>query len=65
VLLGQPHSTLSDTEIVGDPRLQLADRVRVAETEGLALDADFWLVGINTGFSKAVGISQSVTLRQA
>lgn len=63
--LGEPHPTLSGVEIVGDPRLQLADRVRVEEKDGLALDADFWLIGTVLRFSKPDGLAQSVSLRQA
>lgn len=63
--LHEPHPTLSGVQIVGDPRLQLADRVRVTEPGGLALDGEFWLVGIQTTFSVSDGLSQSVTLRSA
>lgn len=64
-VLKDPHPTLSGVQVVGDPRRQLADRVRVVEPDGLALDADFWLVGIDTTFSASDGLAQSVTLRQA
>lgn len=63
--LREPHPTLSGVEIVGDPRLQLTDRVRVTDPDGLALDADHWLVGIQTRFSTSDGLAQSVTLREA
>lgn len=63
--LKEPHPTLSGVDIVGDPRLQLADRVRVVEPDGLALDGDFWLTAITTRFSSSDGLSQSVTLRSA
>jgi hypothetical protein len=42
-VLKDPHPSLSSLEIVGDPRLQLGDRVRVVDAEGLALDADFFI----------------------
>lgn len=63
--LAEPHATLSGVEIVGDPRLQLTDRVRVARSDGLSLDDDFWLVGITTRFSVSDGLAQSGTLREA
>lgn len=63
--LKEPHPTLSGVAIVGDPRLQLTDRVRVAEPDGLALSSDFWLVGIATRFSASDGLVQSTTLRGA
>lgn len=62
--LKDPHPTLSGVEIVGDPRLQLTDRVRVVEADGLALDGEFWLVGITTTFAAGDGLAQSVTLRE-
>lgn len=61
--LQDPHPVLSGVEIVGDPRLQLADRVRVVEPDGLALDGEFWLTAINTSFGSG-GLSQAVTLRR-
>jgi hypothetical protein len=63
--LREPHPTLSGVEIVGDPRLQLTDRVRVVEAEGLAVDGEFWLTAIQTTLSRSAGLAQSVTLRQA
>jgi hypothetical protein len=64
-VLGAPHPTLSGVQIVGDPRLQLGDRVRVTEPDGLALDGDFWLTAVQTTFSVSEGLAQSVTLRAA
>lgn len=63
--LKDPHSTLSGVEIVGDPRLQLMDRVRIQERDGLQVDADFWLTGITTRFSTSDGLVQTVTVREA
>lgn len=65
VTLGRPHPTLTGLEIVGDPRLQLTDRVRVSDMDGLALDDDYWLVGISTRFSVSDGYAQAATLREA
>lgn len=61
--LKEPHPTLTGVEIVGDPRLQLTDRVRVVEPDGLSLDGDFWCTAIQTRFSASDGLVQSVTLR--
>lgn len=63
--LKDPHPVLGGVEIVGDPRLQLTDRVRVVERDGLQLDQDFWLTGITTRFSAGDGLAQTVTLRAA
>jgi len=65
VALKDPHPVLTGVAIVGDPRLQLADRVRVADPDGLVLDQDFWIVGIQETFDKTSGYTQSLTLRQA
>lgn len=64
VALKEPHPTLSSVDVIGDPRLQLADRVRVVEPDGLVLDGDFWCVGITTTLDSS-GLSQSVVLREA
>lgn len=64
-VLADPSVTLTGVDIVGDPRLQLADRVRVTEPDGLMLDSDYWIVGLGTRFSTSDGLAQSVTLREA
>lgn len=63
--LREPHPTLTGMAIVGDPRLQLADRVRVTEPEGLGLDEDQWVIGLQTTFSVSEGLAQTATVRQA
>jgi hypothetical protein len=59
-----PVPMLREVEIVGDPRLQLGDRVRVVDPEGLALDGHFWIVGIRETFSRS-GYRQQITARRA
>lgn len=63
--LKDPHAEIADLAIVGDPRLQLGDRVRVADPDGLVLDAEFWLTALKTSYDTSGGLAQSVTLRLA
>lgn len=63
--LKDPHPEISELAIVGDPRLQLGDRVRVADPDGLTLDDDFFIVALKTSYDASGGFAQSVTLRQA
>lgn len=60
--LKDPHPVLEGVQIVGDPRLQLADRVTVLEPDGLGVAGDFWVLGITTTLERS-GLGQSVTLR--
>ncbi|MEV4414020.1 hypothetical protein [Catellatospora sp. NPDC049609] len=59
-----PVPVLSSVEIVGDPRLQLGDRIRITDPDGLALDGHYWIVGIRDTFSRS-GYRQQITARRA
>jgi hypothetical protein len=63
-MLAAPSPTLDGVEIVADPRLQLGDRVRVVDQDGLALDHDFFAVGVSSQGSTG-GYTQSLVMRQA
>ncbi|HEX6498691.1 MAG TPA: hypothetical protein VF054_06620 [Micromonosporaceae bacterium] len=41
-----PQPVITDLEIVGDPRLEYYDRVRVRDSYGLELDGTFWVRSI-------------------
>lgn len=66
-ILGQTawsRPVLTNVGIVGDPRLQLGDRVRIVDVQGIALDGEHWLTGISTTHSGGK-LAQRVTARQA
>jgi hypothetical protein len=65
VVLASPSPTLGGVTIVADPRLQLGDRVRVADPDGLVLDGDFWITALSPALDAGSGYVQSVTCRQA
>lgn len=57
-----PQAILDRIPVIGDPRRQLGDRYRVQDPDGLALDADYWCIGIETTWRPGE-LSQSLTLR--
>lgn len=59
-----PVAVVRDLSIVGDPRLQLGDRIRVRDRDGLALDGDYWISAIRETYSSQ-GYTQSITARRA
>jgi len=62
--LCQPRPVLTNIGIVGDPRLQLGDRVRIVDREGLAIDGEYRLSGINSRLEGGK-FTQRITARQA
>ncbi|MCA1570795.1 MAG: hypothetical protein LC798_10860 [Chloroflexi bacterium] len=66
-LIGQlawPRPVLTDVGIVADPRLQLGDRVRIVDPDGLVLDREYWITGITTRLEGG-RMSQRITAREA
>lgn len=61
--LAEPVPTLTGLRVVGDPRRQNGDRVRVVDTDGLGLDGEFWLTGVNDEIGG--GYTQTLSARQA
>ena len=41
-----PAPVITDLGIVADPRLQLGDRIRIVDRDGIGLNRDYWLTGI-------------------
>jgi hypothetical protein len=60
----EPTPVLTRMKIVGDPRLQTFDRVRVVDSSGLALDDEFWVVSIQADWDGAK-FTQTLTCRKA
>lgn len=44
--LASPGPVFTDIPIIGDPRLQLGDRIRIVDPDGMALDAPYRITGI-------------------
>ncbi len=45
--LKEPRAVIDSLRIVGDPRLQVGDRVEVVGRQGLAMDREFWLTKVD------------------
>jgi hypothetical protein len=63
--LNEPRPTITDLAIRGDPRLQLGDRVRLVDRDGLGIDAEWWITGITDQLTPEAGFTMRVTARQA
>lgn len=63
--LKDPGPVLSDVPAVGDPRIQLGDRLTIVDTEGLGFSADFHVSKIEYDFSPNEGLSMTLSLRAA
>jgi len=61
--LKEPVATAQIT-IIGDPRLELGDRIRVRDPEGNVVDQDFWIQGITDNVDDS-GYTQNLVIRQA
>lgn len=62
--LADPGPAMTDVPIVGDPRLQLGDRVTIVDPEGLAISADFHLSSCDLTYDSS-GLSGTISLRKA
>lgn len=61
-----PMPTLSSVEIVGDPSIQLGDRVHLTDTSGITgVDDPYWIVGYRSDFTggEQPKLAQVVTVR--
>lgn len=63
--LKDPRPVLQDVPLVGDPRLQLGDRVTLQDPDGLALSQDVHLSSVHTEFGQDSGLGQTVNVRPA
>lgn len=64
-LLARPGAYLGDVEVVGDPRLEIGDRVELIDDTGTGLDQHCWIVGITDSETTDGGYTQTLTLRLA
>ena len=49
--LADPGPAITDVPAVGDPRLQLGDRVTIVDPAGLVMSDDFHLSAVNFSYS--------------
>jgi hypothetical protein len=62
--LANPGPALSDMPAVGDPRIQLGDRLTIVDPEGLAMSADYHVSACNLSFDEG-GLGMVLGLRSA
>jgi hypothetical protein len=60
----EPRAVVTGLSIVGDPRLQLGDRVSIVDTSGTRLDGEYWLSSISNQFG-AASYTQTCVAREA
>jgi hypothetical protein len=62
--LKDPPAAIQDVPVVGDPRLELGDRVTITDPDGLAFTADFHCSKITLSLDDG-GLSMMLSLRKA
>ena len=60
----EPAAVITNLRIVGDPRLQLGDRVRIVDRYGAHLDGEYWLTSIDESWGGGKYV-MTVSARQA
>jgi hypothetical protein len=60
----EPHQLLQNVEIVGNPRLQLTDRITVIEQDNIGVVRDYMVVGKSTHWDVPTGLAQRLLLRE-
>lgn len=63
--LRSPHPTITHVPIVGDPRLELGDRVRLVDVNGLGVDGTYRITGLVNEASSRGGYEQDLTVRDS
>ena len=59
-----PVPAITRLEIVADPRLQIGDRIRIADTDGVGLAGEYWITGFPSE-EFGPGYRQSIAARPA
>lgn len=63
-MLARPAPYLGDTAVLGDPRLQIGDRVELTDSTGSGVSLQAWIVGIpSEEYNSTDGYTQTLTLR--
>ena len=62
--LADPGPAITDVPAVGDPRLQLGDRVTLVDPDGLVMDDDWHLSAVNFTYDPG-GLGMTLSLRKA
>jgi hypothetical protein len=63
--LADPHITYTGLRVLGDPRRQLGDRVRLVDPDGTAANVEVWLTGVEDDITAGGGYTQGLSARQA
>ncbi|HEX8626742.1 MAG TPA: hypothetical protein VF755_01035 [Catenuloplanes sp.] len=63
--VADPRPVVTDLAIRGDPRIQLGDRVRLVDRDGIGVDGDWWITGITETHEPTSGYAMRITARQA
>lgn len=62
--LAQPRPTITGLQVVGDPRRERGDRVRLV-VGGISLDGDYWITNISHAISENGAYTQALAARPA
>jgi hypothetical protein len=63
--LAEPHPTLSDVPVKGDPRRELGDLSTVQDINGIGVNGLYRITGMDHNSSPSDGFEQNLTLREA
>lgn len=63
--VAEPQPTITDLTIRADPRIQLGDRVRLIDRDGVGVDGHWWITGITESHEPTTGYTMRLTARQA
>ena len=62
--LADPGPAMTDVPAMGDPRLQLGDRVTIVDPDGLVMSDDCHLSAVNFSYDSG-GLGMGLSLRKA
>lgn len=62
--LANPGPVLTNVKVVGDPRLELGDLVRLVDQDGLGLVGNYRLVGVSPSYAPDEGFTQTLVARR-
>lgn len=62
--LKDPTMVIQSMSIIGDPRLQLADKVLVQDKDGMNLEGEYWITGIRDEYDNSPSYTCSITARR-
>lgn len=63
--VAEPRPVVTDLAIRADPRIQLGDRARLVDRDGIGINGDWWITGISESYDPGSGYTMRLTARQA